>query len=382
MASIYIQQKEMVDTIFKHIKKEKGNLDTLYSEFINKLEKDNPMTQNYKDIDELFLSKVPQAKQFYDLFKENDTEILHWYDMNLKQFISPIEGYNSKIIKEYNFQIYGNNHDTYDNLFKNTSTIDKIQMPILELALRVQTAGLISRNSYNIVFKDIHNRTTLNQIIMEKFDIKPDTPITGTLLISSNFHGFCSHCFYILIDNQLNIIIPAIKTIIINNYQSFPLYSLYSIYEKLNFSEICNYNLKNENDKKLYESIISSINFDNYLSSEDQRQQNWSNGNNFQNILDFLEYQDMINSIKPYLDFIVELTPKSKTVLTSESENKNSQQTSPTSSYEDILFQNIKELQQQLREAKEQIVKVEKEKDEITEKYTNIQYKIKQFLEI
>jgi hypothetical protein len=84
MATIIEQQKEMIQTIFKHIQKEKDNLDKLYSDFINKLEDSNPNIKSYKDIDELFISTVPQAKVFYDEFTYNDVELLYWYDMNEK----------------------------------------------------------------------------------------------------------------------------------------------------------------------------------------------------------------------------------------------------------------------------------------------------------
>ena len=45
--------------------------------------------------------------------------------MNEKQFISPISGYNHKIIKKYEFKIYLN-----DCLFHTESTVDKIMIPI------------------------------------------------------------------------------------------------------------------------------------------------------------------------------------------------------------------------------------------------------------
>jgi hypothetical protein len=47
--------------------------------------------------------------------------------MNEKQFISPISGYNHKIIKKYNFELY-----LEDKLFHDKSVVDKITIPFLK----------------------------------------------------------------------------------------------------------------------------------------------------------------------------------------------------------------------------------------------------------
>jgi hypothetical protein len=46
-------------------------LDKLYSKFINNLERNNPINNNYKSIDEILLSTVDKAEIFYSEFQEN-----------------------------------------------------------------------------------------------------------------------------------------------------------------------------------------------------------------------------------------------------------------------------------------------------------------------
>jgi hypothetical protein len=296
MATIIEQQKQMVQTIFKHIQKEKDNLDKLYSDFINKLNEGNPSNKSYTDIDELFISTVPQAKSFYDQFTENDVELLHWYDMNQKQFINPISGYNHKIIKKYNFR----------------------------MCTEILNHNISTKNIINFIH-----------------------PHKGCFKLN------------ISIDDHLNIIIPEIKTIIINNYGSLPIYTLYFSHLKLNNQLLTVYNSRNETDVIDYAKICNSINFQNYITSEDDRKNRWSDGVLFQDILDFIGYQSMIDEIKPQLDFM-QLISVNKPVEKVEDPKKDL--VHEGISYDTILFNQIKDLQSQVEHYKKLVSQLEKDK--------------------
>ena len=312
MANIFQQQQEMMKIIFQKIQTEKDNLDKMYSEFVNKLTNDNPNNKQYNEIDELFLSKVNKAKEFNDSFTNNDCELLYWYDMNEKKFINPIDGYNNKIIKKFNFEIYlFSSQDFFCQTKKN------------EFKLYAEEDG----ETGELVLKD--NRLLLN----------------------------------ILIDNHLNIILEDIKTILVSNYSIFPIYSLYCIYSHINMSEIKIFDFekmpwssevqkRSDNERIKYRKISSILHqFKKFISSEEHRNKFLADGNNFQDILDFIKYNDMIDNIKPHLDFLASIECKKEIVKSSQS-------------YDDILFQQIKDLQKQVEGYKKQIAKLEKEKEE------------------
>lgn len=285
MSSIIDQQTQFIQNLSKHIQKEKDNLDKIYSDFINQLCDSNPNNKSYKDIDELFLSKNPSAKKFYDEFSDNDVELLYWYNMNEKKFINPISGYTNKIIKKYKFKI------CFDNLNHNIST----------------------KNIINFIH-----------------------PHKGCFKLNIN------------IDVNLNIIIPEIKTIIINNYVSLPIYTLYFSHSKLNNQLLTMYNNKNETDIIDCSKICNAINFGSFITSEDDRKNRWSDGVLFQDILDFIDYSSMIDEIKPHLDFMQSITINKPT-----EENK---------SYDGILFSQIRDLQSQVEHYKKLVSKLEKDK--------------------
>jgi hypothetical protein len=436
MSTIIEQQKEMVQTIFKHIQKEKDALDKLYSDFINKLNEGNPSNKSYTDIDELFISTVPQAKSFYDSWIKNnniddesdndndesdndesdndddesdsdddesdsdddesdsddsnkkyeDIKLLYWYDMNEKQFISPISGYNHKIIKKYNFEIY-----LEDKLFHDKSVVDKITIPFLKWELRNNIDfsyfnGGLRISSSNFKIKNVNKINQLyNQIDETRMLENYIYDFNGSKGLGDTTIGYSSISFYkndyrlltIILDDHLNIIIPEIKTILVNNYSSFPIYSLYSIYQKLDMSEVKVFNKHNSNDNEKYNKITNVISFQNYITSEDERKYSWSHGNKFQYILDFIGYQDIIDSIKPQLDFM-QLISVNKPVEKVEVPKKELVQEGM--SYDTILFNQIKDLQSQVENYKKQVSKLEKEKEEISVKNNEMQSRMKQFL--
>jgi hypothetical protein len=191
------------------------------------------------------------------------------------------------------------------------------------------------------------------------------------------FYKNQGYIFTILLDDHLNIIIPEIKTILINNYSSFPIYSLYSIYQKLDMSKVKVFNTHNINDNEKYNKINNAITFQNYITSEDDRKNRWIDGVLFQDILDFIGYQSMIDEIKPQLDFM-QLISVNKPVEKVEDPKKELVQEGM--SYDSILFNQIKDLQSQVENYKKQVLKLEKEKEEISCKHNEMQSRMKQFL--
>ena len=372
MASILEQQKELIQSIYKKIQDEKDNMDKMYSGFINKLENTNPNQQLYKDIDELFLSKVEPAKEFVNSFTENDRELLYWYDMNEKKFINKIHDYNSKIIMKYDFDIY-----VEDKLFHTDSTINKITIPLKQWNIKcseiyiVSKLGVITNNinegDLDVSFKTSNGRHNINNINNINNGKKLDSI---SLYIDINNKKPTKLKNYI--DNYLNIIIPSYNTIIINNYVKFPYYALYSIYEELNISEDVVFNKHNEDDMNSFNKINNVITnlSSSYLTSDDHRK-TFDNGNMFNDILDFINHKKMMDFIKPQLDFMTSLKlensdKKVNNIEEATPETKQTHQpTLGTSSYDDILFQQIKDLQNQLEICK-------KEKEEINKKFNDM----------
>ena len=268
--------------------------------------------QQSNEIDQLFLSKVNKAKKFSDSFINNDCEILYWYDMNEKKFINPIDGYNNKIIKKLNIKIY-----------------------LFEL-------------------EDYFYKTKENEFQLYSEDHKYDE--TGKII--PKYHILLN----ILIDNHLNIILEDIKTILVSNYSIFPIYSLYCIYPLINISEIKNFDFertiwsfeevkKSDEEKKKFNKMDNIMNeLKKFINSETDRNKFLADGNKFQDILDFIKYNDMIDNIKPHLDFLASIECKKEIVKSSQS-------------FDDILFQNIRDLQKQIEGYKKQIAKLEKEKE-------------------
>jgi hypothetical protein len=291
MSDIFNQQKEMVQSISDLINKEKSNLDLLYSSFINKMGKQNPIHKTYNNIDELFLSKNPKAKDFHYNFKDIDVKLLYWYDMNEKKFINEISNYNGKIIKEYNFKIYLENQLLHTNPVKN-----KINIPLKKLEI-------LSHNSkFNRELLTIYN----NNINFHNTNIDGGNSSYIFYNISDKTPNVQ---FKMYLDNNLNIIIPHINTIIIKNYTVFSSYVLYSVINQIDLSNIVLFNTHNETEKQNFEKINDFINSKcpTYLTSLDQRKL-FNDGTLFDIIFEFIDYNNIIDNIQPILNFVKELT--------------------------------------------------------------------------
>lgn len=296
MSDIFNSQQEMMKNIQDFIEQEKEKLNTIYSECITKMNEDNPNKQIYDDIDELLLSTNSKAKDFYSQFDSDNLEIIYWYDINKKQFINKLDNYNNKIIKKCNFEIY-----TVSHLLHRNSVRNKINMPLKYIEIYHNTNNVENKFNGSYVIPNEINEFQEDQIISSLHigsikDIK--------LNIKCKNMRKCKN-MKIYIDDYLNIFFPEINTIIINNYTKFSLNILYSISNYLNLSNITILNVYNSEDSYVY-NVISSIIHPHYLTSQEHRNR-FNDGKLFQDILDFINYNDMILDVKKYLDFASKL---------------------------------------------------------------------------
>ena len=294
MASIFEQQNEIIQLISQSIDNEKEKLDKLYGKFVNGLNKTNPL--NYKSIDELLISTVDDAKIFYNNFSDNKNEIVYWYDMNGKKFINKINDYNSKIIGRYDFELY-----LKDDFFHTKST----------QSINWKPNNIYKLDSMSNICKTF-NWEPINQIQCDilqgygyQFNIHSNTNTMHVKIAKST----PSTILKLFIDENLNIIIPEIKTIIIVNYTPFPLYILYQIiYKFLDVNTTRCYNVHNNEDLQTYNIIRGTVNeFTNYLKSGDQRNK-FNDGIYFENILNMMyNIEHVMAVIKYHLNFMASL---------------------------------------------------------------------------
>jgi hypothetical protein len=304
MSEIFNQQQEMMKRIQDFIEQEKEKLNTIYSECITKMNDCNPNKQVYDDIDQLCTNiwnfeNIPDYSDdgdtcgdTYDSFDEfNFEKINYWYDMNKRTFINKIEDYNvgAYMCKYYKFYIY-----LEEQLFHTESVLNKISIPMQSIKMQcvhiaqqnhtqLKTVGKIEEIIKNGVYRSSNCYIT----IMSK---QPNIKIR------------------LYIDNFLNIYIPQIKTIIINNYTKFSKFVLNSQYDRhFNKQPKIILNKNNEYDEIYYDMMDNVIaNFNNYLTSQDSRNK-FNDGKLFEDILDFLDYDEMILDVKTYLDFASKL---------------------------------------------------------------------------
>ena len=308
MSNILDQQQEMMKRILDFIEQEKEKLNTLYSECITKMNDSNPNKQVYDNIDELHKS----------CYGEKDagsvSDIKYWYDMNKKQFIEPIENYDGVSYKEYNFEIYLSQH-----LFHKESVRNKISIPIKSINIDgiVGNQAMQNLNSFHtdgkhfiindilITYGKANNNGGIGEIASTQHIVVEKRYVNGQVSLSFDIKSAQpNNKINLQIDNYLNIYIPAIETLIVNNYIKFPQYVLDSQYHKyFNKSECVVLNPKNYEDTKAYNLITNGNGqFTNYLTSKDRREL-FNDGKLFQDILDFLDYDEMLKDVKLYLDF-------------------------------------------------------------------------------
>ena len=249
----------------------------------------------------------------------NTNDIKYWYDMNKKEFINPIEKYDGIIYVKNDFNIKYTNSFFEGGSFKN-----KIAVPYLTLPLQTINSSLIPT----------------------KFRIN------------------------LYLDNNLNIFIPDISTIIIINYMKFPQFVLDSQYHKhFNKPSYIVLNEKNTEDKKCLDVMSNvNINFTTYLTSKDQRDK-FNDGKLFQYILDLLDYNEMIKDVKIYLDLSLKLR-----VHGNYSDKRESSLDKKIENIEDIKDKEIEKIKSEL----ESKIKIIEDKDKEIEKIkSELESKIK-----
>jgi hypothetical protein len=293
-------QSEMIKNISDMISKEKEKLDEMFSDFIKKMTIENPVINNYNSIDKLLIDSNPDAKTFYESFIENDVELLYWYDMNEKKFINKIHKYDAKIIKKYEFDIY-----LEKNLFHNNPVKNLINIPMTELF--TYCCNRCCGENYSELS---------TMLVNDPYQHRDDPNIKHKYIKIQNNCGNSGHRSVVMkkekrqpnikislyLDVNLNIIIPEIKTIIINNYVPFSIYCLYSIQHIINKSNNIILN-QYSSDCQVFNDIEKVKKAcDKYINSVHQRDL-FNDGTLFSHILNFFEYDNIIKNIKPHLLF-------------------------------------------------------------------------------
>ncbi len=343
------QQKELIKNVSDMITNQKEKLDEMFCEFIKKMTIENPIINNYNHIDKLLIDSNSDAKKFYDDFFENDIDILYWYDMNEKKFINKIHKYNAKIIKKYEFDIY-----LEENLFHDMPVKNLINIPMKEMFSYCACKNCTTyNNKYKIFSFDYYNCTHFDRTNKyEHIYIGPLSCLSNSnnprANVIKNEDRIPNLILTLYLDVNLNIIIPEINTIIINNYVPFSIYGLYSIKHIINKSNDIILN-KYSTDNEYYNNIEKvKQGFNNYTNSVHQRDL-FNDGTLFTHILDFIEYNDVIKSIEPHLMF------------------QNSLKLDKSHEVEDKYIIEIAKLE---RTYEDKIIKLETERDAIYKKYT------------
>jgi len=229
--------------------------DTIYK-YTNTVNKDNYDSE----LNNIFSDTNPNFSFFVSNIQShhlNKYELLYCFDINVNKFVKLIKNYNGLILSKYTFHIILFEYDTttYNTLKHQTNT------PIFN------------------IFKNINKSTLTLEIIF---------------------------------DDYLNIYLPEIKTLVINNYIKFPLYSLFLLKSCMTYNTICSCNKNNKDDLIKYNQIKKYKDDTlNYLSSSIIRKN--INNSIFYNILSFVNYELLLVIINPYLELphsLIHLTDK------------------------------------------------------------------------
>lgn len=265
--------------IAKYVETQKKELDKLYGDKIVELCKNNPTTQVYNNINEIYQSVYGE----HNMTNYNDgTNIKWWFDMNHNKFIEPINNYQGKIFKTYNFKLYG--HDFFlhnDNVYKKTN------IPQRKILLQknnnsgcgcLQSKKIDVQNNSNLVSCGCGNY--INYYVVNTESSSPTATLT------------------LMTDDHLNIIIPQYGLIIIKNYTPFTLGSLDNIFD---IEENKIYNLSNTNDAELYNKIK---NFMSCMNTNSADCRNGLNTDIFDKIFEFIDYDDKMKQVKNKIKYI------------------------------------------------------------------------------
>lgn len=274
---------QSVIDISEYIEKQKQDLDRLYGDKIIELCKNNPSTKIYESVDNIYQDVYGNIKL------QSLPRPLYWYDMNKKNgFIDSIHGYQGKIFKTYNFELYNSEY-----VFHDESIYNKIHYKPISFNMRFQP------RSHTV--QPLSNREDINVLIR---DCSLKKPSKLPNIDGNNLEFHCGNTgpnqvLKVIIDDHLNIYLPEYNLIIIKNYKPFSFGSINDIFDMEN---ILVYNSKNEEDKQKFTNISSFIGTITGINSQDNR--NKMEKTLFDKLFDFLDYDNRINKIKKNIKYI------------------------------------------------------------------------------
>ncbi len=338
-----IYNQAVID-IAETIEQQKKDLDKLYGDKIIELCKN--IVREYNGINNIYHSIFGETK-----LEDFPQTPAYWYDYNKGKFIPAINGYQGKIFKTINFQIYNSEY-----IFHKNSTYKTL---------------------FDVPYKITHQSGSCNGAVM-------------TQLERGYINGFRINEYenpqYINInfDDHLNLYLLKYNIIIIRNYSAFSFASIDNIFDVPNIRV---YNNKNDTDKCLYLSITQFINTLSSINSSDERSK--MNNDLFNKLFDFIEYDIKLNKIKQNIKYIDILTSQGSKPIQDELNNikikladthkelKTTREKLNTneSTYAIKLKQIEQEYFNELDEKDNEIIKVNdklKKTQEELDKYTNI----------
>jgi len=290
MAELYSTQSDLIKELFNKNDEIIDKLTSNCNSFIHSINEDR--SEKYSYIHDIFYRTNENYREFYDEFTTYtyEFEIKHWYDMNQKRFIEKIDKYSGDMLynKEVNINIYSLN--VSDSTIKETNTKSLLK--------------------YDFDCKYI-------KILLDQEIANMKTSHGGSCIVY--FTDFLklktSYKLHIVIDDYFNIYLPDINTLIIYNYIKFPLYSLFLLNDSIKLKDTYSLNEYNKEDNIIFQQL--KIYFDlKQIYSPQNIICKFNDGQVFENIFNFIEYNKYIKKLKQFLnlsDYIQDTKDKKNT---------------------------------------------------------------------
>ena len=264
--------------------------------------------------------------------KKYNLEIKYWYDVSEKKFIEPLENYEFNTVKKIdniiNYYIFTTYYNNCKNINCKYNRERKYKVSLIDKHLNWP--------SYYINYSNMKACENCNIIYPQQcntFDNKEEF----TIYMINNF------TFYY--DIYMNIYIPDIKTLIVNNKTPIPLWMLYLISDKLMKDKIYSININEESpDYKIYNLInLYLVNRKTFLQQLEIRTQ-FIEQSIFDKLLEFIDYNGINKLLMPYLSMFNKLNYTEIYQIITKLDSKQEQHTKTTEIIETIdIIKNLTE---------------------------------------
>jgi hypothetical protein len=339
----------------------------MFGELITKLNENKTYNKevvgNLDDFMSKSFEKFQTFSQTVETNKLNKYNISYIFDMNKNEYIN-ITGLSLDerfIIKDLKYKLKsGQYYQTKNNLWNPTS--DKLN----NFHGNFNTNNLsfiISQNMYN-PYRANNNAITCRPVENQMYFTESE----------------CNNLHFI-IDNYMNIYVPALKTYYMFNYNSFPLYSFFINTKKLNAldenenpSKVILFNNLEPGEKQQFDKLKKFVaESSSYLSSQDKR--NIYKNEYHMYLVDFYNYNEKIKYFEQFLTLSEEFSnilPINNTLLF-ESQNNSS-----IDEEQQIFLQSnrIQELNIKLRKQEEELEYLRRERNQLIELNNNKEIEI------